>query len=104
MMPMKSVAAIAELVKTKDTTVPAAKLAALVVIAPVMVFRVTAVALLVACVTVPPAPVLYPMPAVGEDARILSAVWIAPAPAGMLIALLLVTVPAPDGDVKLIPL
>ena len=38
-----------------------------IVIAPVVLFSVTPVVRLVACVTVPPAPVAYPTPAVPED-------------------------------------
>src|SRR3989304_6336562 len=62
-----SVAAIAVLVKVKLTTAAAASAAAFIVMAPQILLSVTPVALLVICVTVPPAPVAYPMPALGDE-------------------------------------
>src|SRR6266851_977665 len=59
-----SVAAMALLVREKATDVAATKAAPLIVIVPVTLLSVTPVDLLVACVTVPPAPAAYPTPAV----------------------------------------
>ena len=49
------------LVRVKLTVVSDASAAAFMVTCPQLAFNVTAVDLLVACVTVPPAPVLYPI-------------------------------------------
>ena len=54
---LRSGAAIAELVKVKLTEAPPESNALFIVIWPVTLFSVTPVDLLVACVTVPPAPV-----------------------------------------------
>ena len=56
----KSVAAMVLLVSVKVIVVAAANAAAFIVICPHFLLSVTAVALLVACVTMPPSPVMYP--------------------------------------------
>ena len=71
-----SVVAIALLVSVKLTSAAAARAAAFKVICPDTLSKVTPVLLLVACVTVPPAPVPYPMPAVAlvdliDDAEVI---------------------------------
>src|SRR5205085_3964388 len=61
-----SVAAAAELLTVKETIAAAASDALCMVIWPDTLLTVTLVDLLVACVTVPPAPVAYPTPALGS--------------------------------------
>jgi hypothetical protein len=61
-----SVTATEELVTVNSAAASAAKEAVFVVIAPVMVFKVTPVVLFVCCVTAPPAPASYPTPTAGE--------------------------------------
>lgn len=74
-----SVAAIRVLVSVKLTVVLAAREAAFIVICPQVLLKVTAVALLVSCVTAPPAPVAYPTPPVPLDRIEVVAATVVPA-------------------------
>ena len=104
-----SFAAIVELVSVKATSTPAAREALFNVMLPQVLFRVTPVDLFVDCVTVPPAPVPYPIPAVPVETIVPVAVNEVPVAApitGVVKEVLAgsVTVPVKVGEVNIVAL